>query len=591
MIEWLTDTLLMTGVFLALVLLVRRPVGRWFGAGAAYALWALPMIRLALPPLALPRGVLPEFGIEQITAAATAATAPVAQTGNGDALAALAVPGATTELAALSTAPALPAEPSLLEQIPWSTLALAVWLGGAMLFLAWRTYSYRAMRRDLLDGARQVATHGDVRIIESPAASAPLAFGVFDKVIALPKGFLAEVDSETSDLAIAHELEHHAGSDLLALMAMQPLFALHWFNPLAWAAWRAVRSDQEAACDARVMAGRGGDERAVYGRLIASFAGGRRLALIAPMAGPLSGDKPIIHRLKALGRKDVTTARRALGRGMFAVAVITVPVTATVSYAAMEETQDTAQSDVPGTVSPVPNVPVAPTYEGGSGRQTVTDVPDAPEAPEPPAAPEWNDLAAVPAPPEAPLPPAPPAPQATASTAARQQAFDAREARRRQADARRMQADVRRMQVDARRMAANANYMKEDTRRMVAEAMARVPRVEETVSADGKRRTIRMVSKDENGQRAVVQEMVLDESCPIDERRGAPASHGGPGASTVVCTGAPKVAMTATVNALRSARASIASDRNLDAQVRAQVLADLDSGIADVQREAHEEND
>ena len=52
--NWLTDTLLVTGVLIALVLLLRRPVAKGFGPGAAYALWLLPLLRLVLPPLRLP---------------------------------------------------------------------------------------------------------------------------------------------------------------------------------------------------------------------------------------------------------------------------------------------------------------------------------------------------------------------------------------------------------------------------------------------------------------------------------------------------------------------------------------------------------
>ena len=37
------------------------------------------------------------------------------------------------------------------------------------------------------------------------------------------------------ELAIAHELAHHRGRDLLANMLAQAVLALHWFNPLAWA--------------------------------------------------------------------------------------------------------------------------------------------------------------------------------------------------------------------------------------------------------------------------------------------------------------------------------------------------------------------
>ena len=44
-----------------------------------------------------------------------------------------------------------------------------------------------------------------------------MAFGVIDKVIALPSGFMTSRDRQSRDLAIAHELEHHRGHDLLAI--------------------------------------------------------------------------------------------------------------------------------------------------------------------------------------------------------------------------------------------------------------------------------------------------------------------------------------------------------------------------------------
>ena len=47
------ETLAWTGALIALVLVLRRPVTRHFGANAAYALWLLPFLRLMLPPIAL----------------------------------------------------------------------------------------------------------------------------------------------------------------------------------------------------------------------------------------------------------------------------------------------------------------------------------------------------------------------------------------------------------------------------------------------------------------------------------------------------------------------------------------------------------
>ena len=42
MISWLIDTLLGVTLLMLIVLAVRRPVARYFGAGWAYALWLLP---------------------------------------------------------------------------------------------------------------------------------------------------------------------------------------------------------------------------------------------------------------------------------------------------------------------------------------------------------------------------------------------------------------------------------------------------------------------------------------------------------------------------------------------------------------------
>ena len=48
---WLISTLITTTLLCGVVLLLRRPVARYFGPQAAYALWALPALRMILPPL------------------------------------------------------------------------------------------------------------------------------------------------------------------------------------------------------------------------------------------------------------------------------------------------------------------------------------------------------------------------------------------------------------------------------------------------------------------------------------------------------------------------------------------------------------
>ena len=134
-----------------------------------------------------------------------------------------------------------------------------------------------------------------------------------------------------------------------------------------------MRRDQEAACDARVLAGRSREERARYAAVIVRAAAGPRMltlngALAAPMAGPLFGEKSIIYRLRSLSMSDITRRRRWLGHGLIAGGALALPLTASISYSA------TAQ--VPEPPSPPAELPGPPA---------------APAAPLPPAAPEAGE--------------------------------------------------------------------------------------------------------------------------------------------------------------------------------------------------------
>lgn len=342
MTQFLLDTLLWTGVLIALVLVLRRPVARQFGPQAAYALWFLPLIRLFMPPIVLPAWLKPEEPAAETTVAAMDASL-------------VAVEGSATLARTASTTP-IPLPSPVDFVIP----LVIIWMVGAAVFLIRRFSLYFEMRRDLLAEARPVGDAGKARIVETPAADGPVAFGVIDKVIALPPGFMASRDRTARDLALEHEIAHHRGQDLLVNFLVQPLFAIHWFNPLGWTGWRAMRRDQEAACDARVLATRPREEKATYAGVIASLAtsanGNSRLALAAPMACPVLGDKSIIHRLRSISVSDISTRRRLSGRALLLVGALALPLTASISYASAQDVPAP-----PAPPAPTANVPVPPT--------------------------------------------------------------------------------------------------------------------------------------------------------------------------------------------------------------------------------------
>ena len=337
--QWIWDTMFSMTLLMLLVLMIRKPVGHFFGARIAYMLWLLPLARLFMPTLTLEAPA-------EIEPAATFMPAAI-----GSDLVASAPAQATTF--------------SALASLDWMMIATILWLGGAGLLFISKLASYLQFREDIVADGRLIGRHGNIKILETAAVGGPLAFGVFEKYIAVPTHFFRDYAPRERELALEHEIAHHESGDLAANFVGLTILSLHWFSPVAWFAWISFRQDQETACDARVLEQSGRDVRAVYGRTIAKSASGHRLGL----ASPLNQKDKIKGRLKMLGQTEKSTLRRRLGAGLVAAGtVISLPLTATITYAEAVDPADVA-------VPLAPTAPLAPA------------APAAPLAPEEPSAP------------------------------------------------------------------------------------------------------------------------------------------------------------------------------------------------------------
>ncbi|OYZ15591.1 MAG: hypothetical protein B7Y35_05850 [Sphingomonadales bacterium 28-64-96] len=249
---WLVEALIGATLLMLLVLAVRKPVARLWGAHMAYALWALPALRMVLP--AIP-GWQPLY-------------VPVAQANpEGDMALALMSPAD----AALYTQP-LPAatvQAGNVSLLPdWPLLLLGAWAVGAIAFLAiqWARH-VRFVGKAVRDG-ELLTRQGGVDVIVSAHVPGPMAAGIVHRRILLPADFLSRYSPAERRMALLHEAAHHDRLDLAANLAGLVVLAAHWWNPIAHAAWRAFRADQELACDASVLAGSDGETRATYGRAV-----------------------------------------------------------------------------------------------------------------------------------------------------------------------------------------------------------------------------------------------------------------------------------------------------------------------------------
>ncbi|MBX3593821.1 M56 family metallopeptidase [Sphingomonas sp.] len=390
MIAWLVETFVATTLLMLVVLLVRRPVARQFGPNIAYALWLLPVIRMVMPPLPgtwrftdliAPLARSAQNGEGVMFGILNTDTIPQSAVDTAIFQAQVELAGRTAHLAAVPPTPVADG-PSV------ALLLAALWGIGALAFLAYHLIAHRCFCARLLHRARveRTVAEGRVRVIETDAATGPLAFGIWRKYVAFPRDFSERYDPLERNLALAHELGHHLRGDLIANWIALVALALHWFNPVAWRAFRAFRADQELACDALVLAGRAPALRHAYGRAIVKSAHGGAVSA----ACHLHTINELKGRLKMLSKHN-HKSRLRLTAGIAGATVLTLAglaLTASGTQAAaagddVSRIQAPAAPEAPAAprapmAAPAPRAPIAAVAPGQ---------PVAPVAPVAPAAP------------------------------------------------------------------------------------------------------------------------------------------------------------------------------------------------------------
>lgn len=207
----------------------------WLAVGVRFVLpWGIPL-RLPRPqsaPLAAAADTVQELGALPLPDLATAAPA-----------AAVALPW----YARLS---------------PWHALA-AVWLAG-MLVLALRGIAgYWRLRRSVA-----LACKAPDGCYGGACVAAPFTLGILRPRIYLPDS----LRGAARQAVLLHEQTHIRRGDPLTKPLFYAAVCLHWFNPLAWLAFRGFERDMEAACDEAAVQGRPLPERNAYCETLLQFA-------------------------------------------------------------------------------------------------------------------------------------------------------------------------------------------------------------------------------------------------------------------------------------------------------------------------------
>lgn len=301
--EWLGRGWLLLLAFTAtmtLLLLLRWQFRHFFGPESAFQLWALPL-------LAILASQLPH------SAAAEPSHLP------------------TVVFVITSATHALPSAVENSASLDWRLVGTALWLIGVIVSLCLAT-SAQWHYRSRLKGAVPVTDRvgrWPVLLAETPDIG-PALVGAWRARIVLPSDFAHRYEASEQLLILAHETEHARRGGGIWCLLSQAVAACFWFHPLAWWGIRALRHDQELACDAAVLRTHG-DQRRVYANALLKT---QSSALSLPVGCAWSPRHPITERIAMLKMRAPGRLRRIVG--LLAVATILFGGSAMV-YAAHQE--------------------------------------------------------------------------------------------------------------------------------------------------------------------------------------------------------------------------------------------------------------
>ncbi|MDO4708653.1 MAG: TonB family protein [Pseudomonadota bacterium] len=273
-LAWLKYATFISSAATALILLLRKPLRRWLGAQAAYALWWL-------LPLALAGSLLPA---RKLIAAETAPALLAALTIGSDS--ALHLSQASDD----------------------SAVFIGLWLGGMLLMLAWLVWQ----QGRFLCSLGRLQRRDDGLWLAEAQAGLPALMGIFRPRIVLPLDFDVRYDAEEQRLMLLHENAHRQSFDMPGNALAAALRVLFWFNPLLHFAAARFRHDQELACDARVLQQQPQARRRYAGAMLKTHIANVSLPVGCHWGSP----HPLKERVMQMQRKLPQKPLRAAGMAL-----------------------------------------------------------------------------------------------------------------------------------------------------------------------------------------------------------------------------------------------------------------------------------
>ncbi|MBE1160585.1 M56 family metallopeptidase [Dyella acidiphila] len=291
-------------VSVSCVFVLRKSYRRWFGVQRAVWLWWLPVLASVVSQL--PHPVSPSAALPPLVYW-------IAR-----------VPGA------------LPAHGALPFMPDWRVVVMGVWMAGLVAAMLWTGMKQWRFRSRLRDATAVDELHLPCPVLRAGRSDmGPALVGLLKPRIVLPSDFRERYSVAERQLILAHEATHLRRRDVWWSLFAQGVAVLLWFHPLAWLALRALRHDQELACDATVLSTHGMPRRTYASAMLKT----QPAALPLPVGCSWSSRHPLTERIAMLKSSFPTSRRKAAGSLLLCVLLGT---SAGLAYAASATPATTA---------------------------------------------------------------------------------------------------------------------------------------------------------------------------------------------------------------------------------------------------------
>lgn len=199
--------------------------------------------------------------------------------------------------------------------IPWTALAVAVLVTGALLRLVWlgiglwRLRGLRAAGADAGSGAeidelvQLTGARASVRYVDG--IEQPMTFGLISPVVLLPPALRTQ-PADIRRAVLCHELIHVRRRDWAAVLAEEAVRAAFWFHPAMWWLVSRVQLAREEAVDEQAVLVTG--SRRAYMRALLAFADHAPLSP-APAFGRR---RHLFHRMVLISQEAVMSSTRVV---------------------------------------------------------------------------------------------------------------------------------------------------------------------------------------------------------------------------------------------------------------------------------------